>query len=272
MGAYHTGGTRGLCDQVGLTESVGTSASQEHPGTPTKRPTRSRRQEPRQAPPGQEPGGGPSGATLESITINRAPVLTLWVAVVAEAQDYSADEALSFGRYVAGMLAQYKGRALGIFEPTERSSEERAERRRTEERTGVQRAEVFGMRLPCLHIGGRRLAYSRGKAVDPEPVRAYLQRAFGGAVPLAAATAAMRELAAALPPEELPGEAYSMYEAFRPAWAGWGVPGELSLPGIRRLAAERRARAARRRLSGRGAGAAAAGLGLASSCLPTELL
>ena len=139
------------------------------------------------------------------------------------------------------MLAQSKGRALGIFEPTEPSKEERAERHRKEERAGVQRAEVFGMRLPCLHAGGRRLAYSRGKVVDPEPVRAYLQRAFGGAVPLAAAAAAMRELAAALPPKDLPGEAYRMYESFRPAWAGWGVPGELSLLGIRRLAAERRA-------------------------------
>ncbi len=33
------------------------------------------------------------------MNINRAPVLTLWVAVVAERQGYSWEEALTFGRY-----------------------------------------------------------------------------------------------------------------------------------------------------------------------------
>lgn len=36
----------------------------------------------------------------------RAPVLTLWVTIVAEREGFSSAEALSYGRYVAGMFAQ----------------------------------------------------------------------------------------------------------------------------------------------------------------------
>jgi len=52
----------------------------------------------------------------DTILINRAPVLTLWAAVVAERVGFSPDEALSLGKAVAGLNAQTKGRALGIFE------------------------------------------------------------------------------------------------------------------------------------------------------------
>lgn len=51
------------------------------------------------------------------ITINRAPVLTLWAAVVAERLGFEADEALTLGRAVAGLNAQSKGRNLGLFTP-----------------------------------------------------------------------------------------------------------------------------------------------------------
>ena len=52
----------------------------------------------------------------DAILVNRAPVLTLWAAVVAERLGFSPDEALSLGKAVAGLNAQAKGRALGIFE------------------------------------------------------------------------------------------------------------------------------------------------------------
>jgi len=51
------------------------------------------------------------------ITINRAPVLTLWAAVVAERLGFEWDEALTLGRAVAGLNAYAKGKALGIFHP-----------------------------------------------------------------------------------------------------------------------------------------------------------
>lgn len=86
----------------------------------------------------------------KSVTVNRAPVLTLWVAVVAQRQGYSWQEALTFGRVVAGWLAQSKGRRLGIFEEREADEEERGERRGREEQMGVQRLEVFGMKVPAM--------------------------------------------------------------------------------------------------------------------------
>ena len=48
----------------------------------------------------------------KKIKINRAPVLTLWAAVVAERMGYKKDEALTFGKAVAGLNAQSKGRRL----------------------------------------------------------------------------------------------------------------------------------------------------------------
>ena len=49
------------------------------------------------------------------IKINRAPVLTLWAAVVAERLGFKRAEALTLGRAVAGLNAYAKGVALGLF-------------------------------------------------------------------------------------------------------------------------------------------------------------
>lgn len=53
--------------------------------------------------------------------INRAPVMTLWAAIVAERLGFDHDEALTLGRAVAGLNAQSKGTKLGIFEPSDKS-------------------------------------------------------------------------------------------------------------------------------------------------------
>ena len=50
-----------------------------------------------------------------TILINRTPALTLWVAVVAEALGYEHDSAFTLGEGLAGLNAQSKGRALGIY-------------------------------------------------------------------------------------------------------------------------------------------------------------
>ena len=50
--------------------------------------------------------------------VNRAPVLTLWATVVAEILGFDHDEALTLGRAVAGLNANSKGFALGLFQPT----------------------------------------------------------------------------------------------------------------------------------------------------------
>jgi hypothetical protein len=47
------------------------------------------------------------------LEINRAPVLTMWAAVVAERLGHPADTALTLGRAVAGSAARVKARNIG---------------------------------------------------------------------------------------------------------------------------------------------------------------
>ena len=60
-----------------------------------------------------------------TISINRAPVLTLWAAVVAERLGFRRDEALTLGRAVAGLNAYSKGVSLGLFRPSPKSVKDR---------------------------------------------------------------------------------------------------------------------------------------------------
>ena len=71
----------------------------------------------------------------KKVSINRAPVLTLWATVVAERLGYDHNCALTLGKAVAGLNAQAKGQRLGIFEkPKERPiklvRKERSQKRR----------------------------------------------------------------------------------------------------------------------------------------------
>ena len=66
----------------------------------------------------------------QTISINRAPVLTLWAAVVAERLGFHREEALTLGKALAGLNAQSKGRRLGIFKP----HEEKPHKARSKER------------------------------------------------------------------------------------------------------------------------------------------
>ena len=65
---------------------------------------------------------------VRAVTINRAPVLTLWATVVAERLGFSRDEALTLGKAVAGLNAQAKGRRLGIFQQSKEQAEQARER------------------------------------------------------------------------------------------------------------------------------------------------
>ena len=65
--------------------------------------------------------------------MNRAPVLTLWAAVMAEALGFEHDEALSLRRAVAGLNAYFKGVSLGLFQPTPKEVQEQRRKMRKEE-------------------------------------------------------------------------------------------------------------------------------------------
>ena len=63
----------------------------------------------------------------ETIRINRAPVLTLWAAVVAERLGFDRDTALTLGQAVAGLSAYAKGVSRGIIEPQPELLRERSQ-------------------------------------------------------------------------------------------------------------------------------------------------
>lgn len=172
--------------------------------------------------------------TKRVVTINRAPVLTLWAAVVAARLGFDWDAALTLGKGVAGLNAQSKGRRLGIYKPTEPGAAKPQHAKRGEE----LRVEVCGRAVPAVSTRDGIRAVVGDKPVDPEAVTAYLEGKFGD--DLEAVKQAMQDLARSMKPGELAERAYSLYEAFRPSIPGgkkgWGAAGELDLERIRSLA------------------------------------
>ena len=175
--------------------------------------------------------------TSKTISINRAPVLTLWAAVVAQRLGFDEDEALSLGKAVAGLNAQAKGRRLGIFKP----HEEKAKKARQKERGQRFFIEVLGRPVPAANTEDGILAVRGNKPLDPDSVRSYLEDKFGE--DLKAVRSAMQKLAKAYTPQELAHDAYRLYERFRPdipaGKRGWGAKGDLDLGLIVRLAKEK---------------------------------
>lgn len=169
------------------------------------------------------------------IRVNRAPVLTLWAAVVAERLGHGEDTALSLASAVAGTAARAKARRLGIQEEHHHEGLPRPKR---------ATVALLGREIPVVEAedGTPRAADGEGKAAAADPVRRYLARAFGDR--LEEARAAMRDLAATLPPEELNRTGFRLYEAFRPevpeGVTGWGAKGELRIAAIRRAGDEAR--------------------------------
>jgi hypothetical protein len=169
------------------------------------------------------------------ILINRAPVLTLWGAVVAERLGFRWDEALTLGKALAGLNAHTKGVSLGLFEP---APEAVKEQRRAKEGERLH-VDLMHRAIPVTvtKVGLRALCDER--AVSPASVERYLEGKFGE--DLAAARDAMRTLARSLPPRALAKSAYGLYERFRPeipaGVRGWGAKGSLSVDAIALLTA-----------------------------------
>ena len=87
----------------------------------------------------------------QTISINRAPVLTLWAAVVAQRLGFAENEALTLGRAVSGLNAYSKGRRLGLFKP----HEEKAKKAREIEPGGRFLIEVCGRAVPATNTDER---------------------------------------------------------------------------------------------------------------------
>jgi hypothetical protein len=171
------------------------------------------------------------------VSINRAPVLTLWAAVVAEQLGFDEDEALTLGRALAGLTAQAKGRRLGVFKP----HEEKPGQARKKERGEEFWIELCGRPIPARNTEDGVRAVHGTQVIEPDSVRRYLQGKFGD--DLDAARKAMQRLAKSLGPKDLAERCFGLYERFRPeipeGVKGWGAKGILDLGVIERLATGR---------------------------------
>jgi hypothetical protein len=169
----------------------------------------------------------------DTILVNRAPVLTLWAAVVAERLGFNPEEALSLGKAVAGLNAQAKGRALGIFKARQDTVREAKQRKRGEEFW----VKLCGRPVPAKNTDNGIRAVSGEKPIDPDSAARYLSQKFGA--DLDAAKEAMETLASAYEPDDLAERAYALYERFRPeiprGKKGWGAKGTLDLRLMRSL-------------------------------------
>lgn len=173
--------------------------------------------------------------TKSKIEINRAPVLTLWAAVVAERLGYKKDEALSLAKAVAGLNAQSKGRRLGIYEERKEEEEKEVPPKKEEK---LEFIELMGRGIPAVKTSQGLRASIKGETIRPESVERYLEQKFGEHY--GEARSAMEKLAKAYTPRKLEAEAYPLYEKFRPAIPegkkGWGAKGKLDLDYILSLA------------------------------------
>jgi hypothetical protein len=166
-----------------------------------------------------------------TIEINRAPVLTLWIAVVANRMGHSWETALTIGKVFAGLNAQAKGRLIGIYAEPSEPSKKRG--------LGEEYWIHIGDRgIPMKNLAEGARAVVKDKPADPKSVETYLAKAFGES--LASVREAMEQLAETFTPEEVGPRAFGLYERFRPKIAsgqrGWGQKGTLDLAVIRGLA------------------------------------
>lgn len=171
----------------------------------------------------------------DPIRINRAPVLTLWGAVVAERLGLSPEAALTAGQALAGTAAHAKGVRLGIYGDTGRTAD--APPSLPDGVTSAQPYRLLGCHLQLADTAQGQRVILKGEVVRPEAVAKYLRSKFGPA--FEAVRAEMVALAAAWPPEDLNAKGFRLYERFRPEVPsdekGWGAKGVLDVAKIRAL-------------------------------------
>jgi len=187
----------------------------------------------------------PTGATIGIVEVNRAPVLTLWMAVVLERLGVPKAAALGAGKVIAARCAIAKGRALGLLsEPVAREAPLVGKNRTATAAAAEEITRVAGQSVRLvLTSGGLRAVDPAAKktaaqaVVDPTKVEAYLRGAFGDQ--LGDVQAAMADAATACSKEDLRANAMRLYERFRPEWHGWGARGQMRLSAIRAVGGAR---------------------------------
>ena len=115
-----------------------------------------------------------------TIRINRAPVLALWAAVVAQRLGHDRDAALTLGQALAGLNAHSKGVRLGIYAPTPAEVSEARHKARSAMK-GVTEVDLLGRRIPVVETPDGMRALVKDAPDSPESVERYLRGRFGDA-------------------------------------------------------------------------------------------
>ncbi len=96
--------------------------------------------------------------------------------------------------------------------------------------------------MPATNTDEGIRAVQKGRPIDPDSVRHYLENKFGD--DLKTVRSAMQKFAKASKPQQLGHDTFSLYERFRPeipaGKKGWGAKGDLDLGLIEGMAKERR--------------------------------
>src|SRR5512134_1681455 len=115
---------------------------------------------------------------LPTLRINRAPVLALWAAVVAERLGMPREAALTVGQALAGMTAYSKGVRLGIYAPPGERPKE-APPPLPKGVASVRDVHLLGRLIHVAETPGGPRAIAKGELVKPEAVERYLRGKFG---------------------------------------------------------------------------------------------
>mmetsp|Transcript_51174 Transcript_51174/g.71023 ORF Transcript_51174/g.71023 Transcript_51174/m.71023 type:complete len:197 (-) Transcript_51174:96-686(-) len=166
----------------------------------------------------------PAGSTV--VSINRAPVLTLWITVCMRQLGYKEELALTAAKAVTALCARAKGKSLGIIP----SSPKRGKGTSKKEKDN-DAVRIAGMNIPVAKVHAELRATNRGEPMDPQQVQRYLTSSFKEN--LQATRSAMEVAAKRRSAQVLRSDCLSIYETFRPEWKGWGVKGELHLKAVR---------------------------------------
>jgi hypothetical protein len=126
---------------------------------------------------------------------------------------------------------------LGIYKPAPQEIKKARARKRGEEFF----VEIDGRQVPAVNTEDGVRAVIKDKPIAAPSVERYLESKF--AESLGPVREAMRDLAKSYPPEELPQNAFQLYEKFRPAIpedaTSWGATGRRDIDRIRSLAPEK---------------------------------
>jgi len=175
------------------------------------------------------------------ISVARAPVLILWVAVVASRQRYSFSEGLSFGSWFVQILAEHTQKAAEPVKVAERIA------RATTLPEGGSIIKVSGIRVPVLHGCGRLgevRAIKDGDTNSPAIIQKYLTQSFGGEGYFQDVKQCLEQLADAMlrwtdgDTAKVDEMCYPLYEQFRPACYGCGHKAEFDPAVLEELASK----------------------------------